>query len=331
MLWAVVVVVTVVGIEPAASGPSPWEEVFRTEHFSFHSDPWMNLHHFLFQWARAEAGLGTGRQTVAVPERSDLEDLGSEERAAWTAAVSYYRREIAERSYLFDDLMLRLKMDLAALGGDPTATPPDEPTGMRRHLLAAMPVYLERWWPEHDRANRTWIQTQSRWVEKHEAAYVRDVQRAYGGTWNGVLRVDVAGYANWAGGYTSNGPNHTVIWSRDDGTQGMYGLEILFHEAGHQQELESALRRDLDRAFEASGREQPENLWHAVLFHTAGWITQRVAREEGLPDHEPYAVHEGLVDFPAWSGLWFLLEEHWKPFLQGRFSREEALTGLAGS
>lgn len=330
MPWAVIVGMALGSGEPAGLGLEPGEEVLRTEHFSFHSDPWMNLHHFLYQWVRAEAGLGSGRQAVEVPERGDIARLDAGERAAWDAAVAFYGRELAERSYLFDDLMLRLKGELASLGGDPMATPPDVPAGLRRHLLAAMPVYLARWWPEHDLANRAWIEAQRAWVERHEAAYVREVERAYGGAWRGVLRVDLCGYANWAGGYTSNGPNHTVIGSRDEGVQGLYGLEILFHEAGHQQELEGALHRDLDRAFEASGREQPQNLWHAVLFHTAGWITQRVARDEGLPEHEPYAVHEGLVNFRTWSGLWPLLEEHWRPFLEGRSSRAEALRGLAG-
>src|SRR5687767_5671261 len=37
-------------------------KVAETKHFEFHSDPWINLHHFLYQWAREDAGLGTGRR-----------------------------------------------------------------------------------------------------------------------------------------------------------------------------------------------------------------------------------------------------------------------------
>ncbi len=330
MPWAMIVVVMLLGAGSSRTKQASSDMVLRTERFSFHSDPWVNLHHFLYQWARAEAGLGTGREAVQVPERGDLERLGDTERADWNEAVAFYRLELAERSYLFDDLMLALQVELMRLGGDPTAMPPDRPTGLRRSLAAAMPIYTAHWWTEHDRANRAWVEAQRSLVMRHEESYVADVERAYGGAWSGVLRVDVSGYANWAGGYTSNGPDHTVIWSRDDGTQGLYGLEILFHEAGHQRALESSLVRDLDRAFEASGRDQPGNLWHAVLFYTAGWVTQRVAREEGLPEHEPYAVHEGLVNFRGWRGLWPALEETWGPFLEGRSSREEALRALSG-
>ena len=36
----------------AAAQPAPITRVAASVHFDFHSDPWINLHHFLYQWAR---------------------------------------------------------------------------------------------------------------------------------------------------------------------------------------------------------------------------------------------------------------------------------------
>jgi len=54
---------------PAQTRNAPATLVVATERFVFHSDPWINLHHFLYQWAGEDKGLGTGRQQVPVPIR----------------------------------------------------------------------------------------------------------------------------------------------------------------------------------------------------------------------------------------------------------------------
>jgi hypothetical protein len=72
----------------ATSHSTAATRVARTERFQFHSDPWINLHHFLYQWAREGEGLGTGRKHGAVPERSTLASLSETERRSWAAGTS---------------------------------------------------------------------------------------------------------------------------------------------------------------------------------------------------------------------------------------------------
>ena len=40
--------------------------------YAFHSQFWINLHHFLYQWSRADEGIGRGRQMIEVPERDHV-------------------------------------------------------------------------------------------------------------------------------------------------------------------------------------------------------------------------------------------------------------------
>jgi hypothetical protein len=303
--------------------------VAETSRYTLHSDPWINLHHFLYQWSRAELGLGSGRDEVPVPERDgpQPEGRGGE---AWRAALRFYVDSVGSRGH-FDNAMLEQKAGMLSLGGDPAATPPDEIPGIALHLAAAMPVYTDHWWPEHDRANREWIAYVLDDVRRYEDRWVETVTRLFGGDWlDGRLRVDAAAYANWQGGYTSNGPAHTVIWSRDEANhRGLLGLELVFHESGHMSSLGAPLRNTLREVFDEAGADLPGNMQHTLLFATAGELTVMIAEERDLPEHVPYIVEEGLIGFAGWAPLWPPTVEHWLPVVRGQGDRIVAMRAIA--
>jgi hypothetical protein len=153
-----------------AQGPAQ-TTVTASERFGFHSDPWINLHHFLYQWARLDLGLSMGRVPASMPERASLTQLSSDERRDWSRGLEFYRDSVAGRNH-FDAEMLLLKRDLMNLAGDPLARPPDRIKGIAAALSSAMPVYERTWWPDHDQANRTWIAALMPRLQKHEAAFV---------------------------------------------------------------------------------------------------------------------------------------------------------------
>ncbi len=324
------------GYASSASSSSS-SEAGRTQRLSFRSDPWMNLHHFLYQWARAEQGLGSGRSEVIVPERDRMGELSVSDRQVWERAVTLYRTHLAELGHfdrpmlIIKSALLRIPIDAGAVGSVvPTTEVGELVPGLSATLGSAMEVYARSWWPEHDRANREWVVGVLREARRYEDEYVRVSELSYGGVWpDRRVRVDASAYANWQGGYTSNRPTHVVIWSTDPGVQGLYALELVYHEVAHTSSLATPNREALDSAFAAVGKEPPANLWHAMIFYTSGSTTRRIAEERGLPAHVPYMVREGLVDFGGWTGLWPALEEHWGPFLAGRSTRALALAGLA--
>src|SRR5439155_24207266 len=108
-----------------------------------------------------------------------------------------------------------------------------------------------------------------------------------------------------------------VATNANSGTQGLSGLETAFHEAMHQWDaVDLALRRHA----QAIGKDVPAGLAHALIFFTAGEAIQRV-----VPEHVPVAEALGL-----WRSGPFLapLREIWKPYLDGRGTRDEALAAL---
>lgn len=322
------------GGEPAgaATAPAATAPVAETARFAFWSDPEVNLHHFLYQWASAEA---PRRWPPAVPERDELGTLAEAERAAWTAAVEHYRAEVATRDPLFDAEMVALRDHLAGTAPAPAG---EWAKATLAALERARPVYLARWWQAHDAANRRWVAALTPTLERIEVPLAERMTAAFGGEWpEGLVRIDVSAYSHDLGAYSTAsaaGPGpHVVITSLGEGYAMPYALEMVFHEAGHVDLLMHPLGNALAAAFSKLGAEPPGRLWHNALFHTAGELTRQALAEIGVEDFVPYAKNFGLDQRRGAQADFEALEAHWLPYLRGDLSadgkRAEALEAVA--
>jgi hypothetical protein len=339
---------------PPAIAAAP---VAETEWFALYSDPWVNLHHVLYDPASTENAeaedaarsevepgtddgeaprrprrLGTGPGDLAL-----LDGLPEAAREAWRRAVDLYRAELASRDLLFGDGMVPLRNALARGGADEARRAIDAgelteaPAALPDALTAAMEVYRTHLWPAHDRRNREWIAAVMPRLERSGPSIAPGMVRAFGGDWprsrsERGLRADVSVHAGWAGAYSSHHPDHVVISSTDEGHAGDASVESLFHEAGHSRALGDDLGELLATAFEAIGEEPPEALWHALLFYTAGELTRQALEADGRPGYVPYALRHQLVDrAPGWQGWYRALDTHWRPFLASRDGDEAAV------
>ena len=294
-----------------------------SERFVFHSDPWVNLHHFLFQWARGSSPRQPGdrRRAVEVSEQAQLGTLEAGERQAWERAVDIYRERLVEQDLLFDRDLVELRGGLAALACSSGSWEGIDP-GLAPVLKDAMPVYRRRWWPEHHATNATWIENQARELKAYEAPLAGRLAAAYGGEWPAErIRVDVTAYSNWAGAYTTNHPNQVTLSSPD--YQGLEGLEILFHEVSHASFMEQRLLGQLAEAFRRQGAEPPRGLAHAIQFVTPAEILRSLVsteEREGL-----VLVADRMAEREHLREQYRAVLESWKPFLDGKVSRTEAL------
>lgn len=312
--------------EPPAPPSAPAaarEPVASSALFAFWSDADLNLHHFLYQWARSTAAKGDGG-VVQVPEKGRLGELSAEEKAAWEKALAVYREKLVERSLLFDKDLKALRdavvgkraaAGLAASGPEALAA-----------LDSVRPIYRRHFWAAHDAANRRWIEAVLPLALRHEKTIAPRLTQALGGTWPaGPIRVDVSAYANDLGAYTTPEP-HATVDSTDPHNGGSWALEVIFHETSHAQALEGALWDGLAAAF--PGGRVPRNLTHVFIFHTVGELTRQVLAATGTRDYVPYAELGLYQKIPSWGAMRETLIRHWQPYLEGKAEREAALKAV---
>jgi hypothetical protein len=280
--------------------------------FTFHSNAWLNLHHYVRSNARGSP-VPTG--------------LSQEEGAQWAAGVEFYK-PYAARDVLRDDGMVAIASALRGAEGrnnlDGIALDP----ALKSTLERLMPIYRTHGWPEHDHANREWITAIVPLVDRHGAAISQSIARAYGVIWPAEpMHVDLSVVAGPVGGFSVNG--HITIASSDPSYRGYGGLEMVFHEASHGLGLLGALIQPLDRAAAEQKVTLPPQLWHAVLFYTAGELTRRELNVNGIE----YALYGGvgLYDNLCGAGCRDKLAEHWRPHLDGKRSIPESLSALVVS
>jgi len=294
--------------------------------FEMHSGFWVNLHNFLYMQARARGGLDRDAPEAAraASDSAGFGRMPAAQQAAWEAARTYYARTLARRNPTFDSLHIRIKTELAAREDRPSPGGAPLDPALVALLEGAAPAYRSLWWPRHDAANRAWSDSVAPLLARHGSALAADLARLYRMPWpSAPIRVDLSAHTKVNGAYTTTRPPHIVMTSTDDAYRGARALEMLFHEASHT--MDDSLTAALERAWPAGAGRPPYDLVHTIIFYTAGELVRR-----RIPGYVPYAEHTGLWERSR-SFARFLpaVRAHWRPYLDGRTTLEEAARALA--
>ncbi len=332
MAWTMMLVLVTLGLLPTRpiAGQEGMGIVATTGRFELRSDARVALHHFLIDWASADAGEWPP-YALTFAERDDWQAaLDNDEERAWSQAVEGYALARG-RSLVFDAGLLAVRDWAAGVAPRDAIPPGDRP--LADALEAALPIYRRHWWPAHDESNRAWIESISSALTAVEEDMIGRLEAAYGGRWVDVpVPVDVMVYANAVGAYSTGG--RLTISSTNRGNQMPQAVEMVFHEASHMDPLEQPLRVGLDAAFRAAGGSAPDRFWHDVIFYTSGEITKLVLADHGRPGYRHYGSFGVYRRGERWSVELPALEAHWRPFLESGSTdtntRRAALEALAG-
>ncbi len=233
-----------------------FQQQFGRRPFEFHSDFWLNLHHFLYEQALAKHGV----------EPSSLD-----EKSAWDKALDYYRHSMVAHDLLNDAHMRSIDTELAEDETLPKLVVNGADAALWETLNSVAAIYRAHWWTTHDQANKAFIETATPLVQRYGPTLMQQLTTVYETPWpKDPIRVDVSEYANWAGlpirawiRLGSSPCDH--VESRDS------SLEMLFHEATHGFVAEDSGR--LADQIAASGARTPKDLVHIFIFYTAGELT----------------------------------------------------------
>jgi hypothetical protein len=301
----------------AAQAATP---IFRFETDGF----WLNLHHFLYVLGRVEARMpDITREAVAgapADEAQGLKALSESERQAWRQSVAVYAQGLSKLDTVFDRALYDVTNAVRRASPDRGAGSLQIDVSVAGALDRAAPIYRKAWWPRHREANRRWLQSMQEPLKKLGPPLIAYVTRAYQEPWMaGGFPVNISGWTNWAGAYSTY-DSLLVIATLNPGNQGLPGFEIMFHEAMHQWDEEIDAR--LLKIARANKLKFNDLLSHAMIFYTTGEAMKTV-----VPSHVPYAELAGI-----WKGRMGVfkpaLDAHWKPYLEGKTTLDEALLRL---
>jgi hypothetical protein len=300
--------------------------------FSFKTDDfWLNLHHFLYALGLVEAKSPDASQPALAPAGPDmqrgLQRLDADERRKWAEVVTRYATGWSQKTPTAEPTA-HIVRTLAAAGDAPTLATVNIDPALRTALEQAAPLYRTVWWTTHRDGNRAWQSLIEPLIARYGDLVRNYLTRAYAIEWPTAGRlVRVTAYTTFAGAYSLVNGGLIVVSSVDPASQGLSGLEAVFHEALHQWDPQT---------FGALGEQAkkinvtvPRDLPHAMIFFTAGEAVRRVA-----PEYVPTVERLGIwqlnlsgASLPA-SRLKQPLLDTWKPYLDGRGTRDAALAAL---
>lgn len=297
-----------------AIAPAPFR--FVTDAF------WLNLHQFLYVLGRAvNKTTDSSRSAVAgapADEARGVSVMTPLERETWGAAVAFYANGPSKLDAVFDPPLISTGQVLSRWNSN-TLDGAAIPVETRDALTRVADIYRRMFWPAHRAGNEAWVKDVTPLLSKHGASILAYITRAYDAPWpQGGYVAYVTAYTNWAGAFSTDG-GLLVLSSLSPDLHGSQALEIVFHESMHQ--WDEITFEALLRAAKSQGVRFDNRLSHAMMFFTAGEATR-----SAIEGHVPYA--EGGVWARGMEPLRPALAATWKPWLDGKVTREEALKNL---
>ena len=306
-----------------------------TSYFQFTTDDfWLNLHHYLYVLGRARSGAPDAREPAVASapddEKQGLALLTDDERNAWSAAVETYSKGLSQQPSMFQNPLARITLSLAKTGDVPEFPVSTLGASERGTLESAAPAYRKAWWARHRARNERYIADLQRALDTDGPAIVAFLSRVYGLDWPRQYPSHVVVYAMWAGAFSYTGRLLILSSNRYPQNEKWYPLETAFHESMHQWDDRVAVL--LRSQAEARGVIVPSDLSHALIFFTVGEAVRRL-HPEHVPVVDALEVWEKNLSgarVPA-KRLLPALQSIWKPYLDGRGTRDEAIGGMVAA
>ncbi len=307
-----------------------------TELFHFTAnDFWLNLHHYLYVLGRAHSGAADAKQPAVVSapddEQRGLNSLTDDERQTWQEVVSTYAGGLSRQTSFFQAPLAAITIRLANTGDVPAFPVSTLDPAARATLERAAPIYRKGWWTRHRAMNEQYVAALQQAIERDGPAIVSFLTRAYHVRWpERPYPTHVVAYSNFAGAFWYTGNVMILSSNPNPANDRWYPLEGVFHEGMHQwdNDVEAMLRA------QATPRSVtvPVDLSHALIFFTSGEAVRRLH-----PEHVP-VVDSLQIWRLSLSGARVPAErlrpavlEIWKPYLDGKGSRDEALAALVAA
>jgi hypothetical protein len=299
------------------------------------NDFWLNLHHYLYVLGRAHSGAADAKQPAVASapddEQRGLASLTDEERRTWQEAVSTYASGLSRQTSFFQGPLVPMTRSLANTGEGLTFPSSTWDRAARATLERAAPIYRKGWWTRHRAMNEQYVVALQQAIARDGPAIVAFLTRAYQLPWpDRPYPTHVVAYSNFQGAYSYAGNLMILSSNANPANDRWYPLEGVFHEGLHQWDDDVAAM--LRAQATARGVSVPLDLSHVLIFFTAGEAVRRLH-----PEHVPMVDALKIWQLPlsgarsAAQRLRPAILQIWKPYLDGRGSRDVTVAALVAA
>ncbi len=304
-------------VKSFANDPQPIET---TKHFAFYSNFWINMHHFLYNMTQAleKEKIGTPADyQIFIP-------LTNKEKKVVNRCIAYYQKEMIDKDLLFNGKMYDIKRYLIQFDEKGPLIKGEIDPVFVETANAFQKIYLKYYWKEHHAHNLKSLNQNVELLKTYEEAALSRLAELAQATWpEGLYRVDLTFYSNWAGAYTTNNPTHIVFGTQESGMAGDW-IELIFHEASHSiiSSRRGQVAELIKTASENLDKKPARNLWHSILFYLAGKVTQDLLAADNI-SYEIFMIRESIFDRHHEALIKYL-----DPYIKGEVSLEKAVSNL---
>ncbi|MBK7870121.1 MAG: hypothetical protein IPJ74_05245 [Saprospiraceae bacterium] len=298
-----------------ANGDKP---VASTTKFDFYNHYWTNLHHFLY----GKAQKTPFDITLDSIENVIILNLKEEDRKVYDRALDFYKKYLAERSLLRDEVMVNIRACLIPFKD--TEVPnckelePEHITLFKDFDV----VYKKYFWKLHSNQNVKILNQHLKTIQQTEKAIFEEIANLSSSQWpEEKIRIDLSTYASRSGAYHLLSPTIVLISTASQELQGTQFLEMLFHESSHSiiTTDKGAISMNIIKISKELGKQPPFDFWHIVLFYIAGKATQHELAKLGI-EHRLYMEEQGIA-----KRYYNILNENMEIYMENKISLYEAL------
>ncbi|MEM6768792.1 MAG: hypothetical protein AAF655_27895 [Bacteroidota bacterium] len=273
--------------------------VGETHRFEFHSNYWLNLHHFLQLETLLRESADSSLLSPAL-----FDQLTVEEVQQIDSAISYYQQHLSKEDLRASPYQRTFRQWIITQVGEALETPPDSLASHVPILTSLSAFYKKYLWPAHKASIRRVLQANASFINQYEDTLASQLELLTHSYWQGEkIRVDICYYAKSTSWnlrnrpYTSLYPTHIVMNTagEQEELKGNW-LELLFHEASHhligtRTGFVAGTIQDVCRVKQEI---IPRGLWHAYLFYFSGKVVQEALHHEGVEDYPLYMQRNGV-------------------------------------
>lgn len=289
-----------------------------SQHYQFFSHFWVNMHHFLYNHAKALSE----QPPSEVFETAFWETLSATEKQKFLNTLQFYQDSLIQYDLRTGGLHFAFKKWCIAFSNEEELPDFEALPQLSSQLNQTKDFYKKYFWIIHNQTNQKVLSEHLEQIKKLEKLVIQRLVLLTQTEWTKEkIRVDISYHSKREIPYTTTrGGVHIVMDSGNSPEPRGNWLELLFHESSHHLIFpkECYVGDLIVETAEELDLKIPRSLWHAYLFYFSGRVTKELLEKDRVENYELYMVRDSVFHW-----IYPLLDKYLPAYLDGKEDLKE--------